>query len=46
MLFCGNLHQRRKSFHERVVHNADGYNDIWEFIDTNIKKWNKDKYYA
>ena len=38
-----NLWQR--SFHDHVIRGDEDYNKIWEYIDTNILKWEQDCFY-
>ena len=36
----------QKSFHDRVIRNHKEYVQIWEYIDTNMVKWDEDCYYT
>ena len=41
--FNGVLWQR--SFHDHIIRNEPDYQKIWEYIDTNVIKWEKDCFY-
>lgn len=32
----------QRSFHDHVIRNENDYDKIWEYIDTNVLKWNED----
>ena len=41
---CGkNIWQSR--YHDRIVRNENEYTKIWEYIDTNIARWQNDCFY-
>lgn len=35
----------QRSFHDHIIRGEDDYKKIWEYIDTNIIKWEKDCFY-
>ena len=35
----------QRSFHDHVIRNEEDYLKIWEYIDTNALKWEKDCFY-
>lgn len=35
----------QKSFHDHIIRNEKSYQKIWEYIDTNILKWELDSLY-
>ena len=35
----------QKSFHDHVIRNETDYREIWEYIETNPRKWMQDKFY-
>lgn len=35
----------QRSFHDHVIRNAQDYEEIWEYIDTNPIKWQDDCFY-
>ena len=42
--YCGEtLFQR--SFHDHIIRSDDDYKKIWEYIDTNVIRWEKDCFY-
>ena len=41
---CENLWQR--SFHDHIIRGNRDYNKIWEYIDTNVLRWEKDCFYV
>ena len=41
--FSQSLWQR--SFHDHVIRDESDYNNIWEYIDTNVLKWKDDCFY-
>ncbi|MBQ8003248.1 MAG: transposase [Clostridia bacterium] len=38
--FSGEIFQR--SFHDHIIRNEQDYQKIWEYIDTNVAKWEDD----
>jgi len=34
----------QKSFHDHIIRNQFDYENIWNYIDTNIDNWHKDEY--
>lgn len=40
-----NISLWQRSFYEHIVRNEQDYLEIWDYIDTNAFKWDKDKYY-
>lgn len=36
----------QKSYHDHIIRNEAEYKKIWEYIDTNLLKWELDKYYV
>ena len=41
--YAGAVFQR--SYHDHVVRNEKDYQEIWEYIENNPRKWALDKYY-
>ena len=41
--YGGNIWQR--SFHDHIIRGESDYKKIWEYIDTNVLKWEKDCFY-
>ena len=35
----------QRSFHDRIIRNADEYEKIWNYIEDNPRKWNEDEYW-
>ncbi len=35
----------QRSFHDHIIRGEKDYNKIWEYIDTNIIRWEKDCFY-
>ena len=35
----------QRSFHDHIIRHEHDYNEIWEYIDTNVLKWEKDCFY-
>ncbi len=35
----------QKSFHDHIIRNEEGYQNIWSYIDNNPHNWKKDCYY-
>ena len=35
----------QSSFHDHIIRGEDDYKKIWEYIDTNVAKWEKDCFY-
>ena len=35
----------QRSFHDHIIRNAQEYEQIWNYIEDNPRKWNEDKYY-
>ena len=33
------------SYHDHIVRGREDYQNIWEYIDTNVQRWEKDRYY-
>jgi len=42
--FC-EKHLFQSSFHDHIIRNEKDYQKIWEYIDINITKWEKDCFY-
>ncbi len=46
---CGLLSKDSKlwqtSYHDHIVRGREDYQNIWEYIDTNVQRWEKDRYY-
>lgn len=36
----------QKSYHDRIIRNEQEYRKIWEYVDTNAIKWEKDCFYT
>ena len=36
----------QKSYHDHIIRDEHEYQKIWEYIDTNLLKWELDKYYT
>lgn len=36
----------QKSFHDHIIRGEKDYQKIWEYIDTNIIRWEEDCFYA
>ena len=36
----------QRSFHDHVIRGEDDYRKIWEYIDTNVFKWESDCFYV
>ena len=36
----------QRSFHDHVIRGEDDYRKIWEYIDTNVFKWENDCFYV
>ncbi len=36
----------QRDFHDHIIRGDSDYNKIWEYIDTNILKWEQDCFYA
>jgi len=36
----------QSSFYEHVIRNKDDYENIWQYIEDNPKKWEEDRYYC
>ena len=34
------------SFHDHIIRDKEDYNKIWEYIDTNVMKWELDCFYS
>ena len=43
-LFGGTLWQR--SFHDHIIRGEEDYKKIWQYIDTNVLRWEKDCFYS
>ena len=46
--FCNKEYGRniwQRSYHDHIIRNEKDYLKIWEYIDTNIYKWEKDCFY-
>ncbi len=39
-------HLFQSSFHDHIIRGEKDYNKIWEYIDTNIIRWDKDCFYC
>lgn len=39
-------HLFQSSFHDHIIRNKNDYEKIWEYIDSNILKWEKDCFYV
>lgn len=35
----------QRSFHDHIIRGEKDYNEIWEYIDSNVIKWEKDCFY-
>ena len=35
----------QRSYHDHIIRNESDYNKIWEYIDTNVQKWEFDCFY-
>ncbi len=35
----------QKSFHDHIIRGKEDYQNIWQYIDTNVLKWEQDKFY-
>lgn len=35
----------QNSFYDRVITNEEGYLEVWQYIDENVRKWQNDEYY-
>ena len=35
----------QRSFHDHIIRDEKDYRKIWEYIDTNVIKWNLDCFY-
>ena len=35
----------QRSYHDHIIRNETEYKNIWEYIDTNLLKWELDEYY-
>lgn len=35
----------QRSFHDHIIRGEKDYNEIWEYIDTNVFRWEKDCFY-
>lgn len=40
-----NLNVWQRSFHDHIVRDEKDYENIWQYIDTNILKWKMDCFY-
>ena len=38
-------HLFQSSFHDHIIRNENDYKKIWEYIDTNVKRWENDCFY-
>jgi len=36
----------QKSFNDRIIRNEKGYQEVWQYIDTNPLKWEEDRLYS
>ncbi len=43
LTYKGEVWQR--NYHDHIVRNEKDYNRIWEYIDTNVYRWDKDCFY-
>ena len=41
--YSGNIWQR--SYHDHIIRGEEDYQKIWEYIDTNVIRWEKDCFY-
>ena len=41
--YCKNIWQR--SYHDHIIRGERDYQEIWEYIDTNVIKWENDCFY-
>ena len=41
--YNGEIWQR--SYHDHIIHGEKDYQKIWEYIDTNVIRWEKDCFY-
>lgn len=44
--FEPNIKIWQKSFNDRIIRNEKGYQEIWQYIDTNPQKWEEDSFYG
>lgn len=44
LTYTGNIWQR--SFHDHIIRGEKDYQKIWEYIDTNVIKWEQDCFYS
>ena len=35
----------QKSYHDHIIRGEKDYREIWEYIDTNVVRWENDKFY-
>lgn len=42
--YNGNIWQR--SYHAHIIRGEKDYNEIWQYIDTNVHRWEKDCFYT
>ena len=35
----------QRSYHDHIIRNKNDYQKIWEYIDTNVERWEKDCFY-
>lgn len=36
----------QRSYHDHIIRNEEDYRKIWEYIDGNVERWDKDCYYS
>ena len=36
----------QRSFHDHIIRDKNDYSKIWEYIDTNVLKWESDCFYT
>lgn len=35
----------QRSYHDHIIRSQEDYDNIWNYIEDNPRKWNEDKYY-
>lgn len=36
----------QRSYHDHIIRDTNDYQKIWEYIDTNVQRWDKDCFYT
>ena len=36
----------QRGYHDHIIRDKEDYNKIWEYIDTNVMKWELDCFYS